>query len=362
MTQKPKKNTKRILAILLSVLLCAQIPTEHLSITAYAAPKQQEETQDEQKEDEAILSSTIEQEKVQTTPSPAEEQEETETDLSPTQEDENGAPVPAQTQEEQIDNDKTAAEPNTESTTESTIESELNSENANESETITESEMNSEMNSEIESETIIETADEIAVGTEDKAADVIMTFCGIEITGSTSGDGWTYDRQSQSDTLTLDNFSLTDTNVNFIRTKDDNDLTIFLKGDNIVQTSGGFFSGIPYPETVTITGEADATLSFKSIDGGGFFMPQNLIIKDGVRVNFDTTQHVWPNWDLTIDNAELNVQCNGKASYLYINQGSLIVKNHSKLTVTNTTPDAVCGIYMHQNMTIMVLLPIFPDP
>ena len=49
MTQKPKKNTKRILAILLSVLLCAQIPTEHLSITAYAAPKQQEETQDEQK-------------------------------------------------------------------------------------------------------------------------------------------------------------------------------------------------------------------------------------------------------------------------------------------------------------------------
>ncbi len=341
MTQKPKKNTKRILAILLSVLLCAQIPTEHLSITAYAAPKQQEETQDEQKEDEAILSSTIEQEEVQTTPSPAEEQEETETDLSPTQEDENGAPVPAQTQEEQIDNDKTAAEPNTESTTESTIESELNSENANESETIT------------ESETIIETAAEIAVGTEDKAADVIMTFCGIEITGSTSGDGWTYDRQSQSDTLTLDNFSLTDTNVNFIRTKDDNDLTIFLKGDNIVQTSGGFFSGIPYPETVTITGEADATLSFKSIDGGGFFMPQNLIIKDGVRVNFDTTQHVWPNRDLTIDNAELNVQCNGKASYLYINQGSLIVKNHSKLTVTNTTPDAVCGIYMHQNMTIM---------
>ncbi len=173
MTQKPKKNIKRILAILLSVLLCAQIPTEHLSITAYAAPKQQEETQDEQKEDEAILSSTIEQEEVQTTPSPAEEQEETETDLSPTQEDENGAPVPAQTQEEQIDNDKTAAEPNTEST----IESELNSENANESETIT------------ESETIIETAAEIAVGTEDKAADVIMTFCGIEITGSTSGDG-----------------------------------------------------------------------------------------------------------------------------------------------------------------------------
>lgn len=354
MTQKRKKKIYHFIAILLSlILLCitpawdVQIHTNIFSITAHAAEgddvpeadvkfqstktteplevnEQAEAMQanDETASDEIQMSETTEADTDIALTTPTQEHREEEQAFSQTQEQEEEKGEFSETQEQEEDKSEPLQE---------------------------------QEHSTVEIESATETISEI----NDKNADVkatadnvIMTFCGTEITGSTSGDSWTYDRQSQTDTLTLDNFHLADTKVNFIRTNDSNDLIIYLKGDNTVETSGGFYSGLPYPETLTITGEAGATLSFKSIGSGGFFMPQNLIIKDGVRVNFDTTSHVWPNRDLTIDNAELNVQCNGEVSYLYLNQGSLIVKNHSKLTVTNTTPDAVCGIYMHQNMTI----------
>ncbi len=341
MTQKRKKKIYHFIAILLSlILLCitpawdVQIHTNIFSITAHAAEgddvpeadvkfqstktteplevnEQAEAMQanDETASDEIQMSETTEADTDIALTTPTQEHREEEQAFSQTQEQEEDRSEPLQEQEHSTVEIESATE---------TI-SEINDKNAD----------------------VKATAD-----------NVIMTFCGTEITGSTSGDGWTYDRQSQSDTLTLDNFRFTDTDVDFIRTRDGNDLTIYLKGDNIVQTSGRFYFGLPYPETLTITGETGATLSFKSIESGGFFLPQNVIIKDGVRVSFDTVQHVMINKDLTIDNAELNVQCNGELSYLYINDGSLIVKNNSKLTVTNTTPDATCGIYMHQNMTI----------
>ena len=187
---------------------------------------------------------------------------------------------------------------------------------------------------------------------EQDTAKVLFTFCGVEVKGSASGDGWTYEDKENEGILTLDNFSLTDSNVNFMRTNFSKDFTIYLKGNNIVQTSGSFWSGLPYPDYVTITGETGATLSFKSLERGGFFLPQNVTIKDGVNVTFDTVQHAMINYDLIIDNAQLNVQCNGAYSYLYINKGALEVKNGSTLNVSNSTPDATCCIYVHKNMTV----------
>lgn len=181
---------------------------------------------------------------------------------------------------------------------------------------------------------------------------VLFTFCGVEVKGNASGDGWTYEDKENEGTLTLDNFSLTDSNVDFMRTNFEKDFTIYLKGDNTVRTNGRFWFGLPYPDYVTITGETGATLSFKSLERGGFFLPQNVTIKDGVNVTFDTGQHVMINKDLIIDNAQLNVQCNGVYSYLYINDGSLEVKNGSTLNVSNSTPDATCCIYIHRNMTV----------
>lgn len=354
MTQKRKKKIYHFIAILLSlILLCvtpawnAQIPAYTFSITAHAAegddvPEADVESQSTKTTEPLEVNEQAEvmqaNDKTASDKTQMSETTETDTDIAlatPTQEHREEEQAFSQTQEQEEEKGEF---------------SETQEQEEDKSEPLQEQE-----HSTVEIESATETISEI----NDKNADikaaadnVIMTFCGTEITGATSGDSWTYDRQSQTDTLTLDNFHLADTKVNFIRTNDSNDLIIYLKGDNTVETSGGFYSGLPYPETLTITGEAGATLSFKSIGSGGFFMPQNLIIKDGVRVNFDTTSHVWPNRDLTIDNAELNVQCNGEVSYLYLNQGSLIVKNHSKLTVTNTTPNAVCGIYMHQNMTI----------
>ena len=181
---------------------------------------------------------------------------------------------------------------------------------------------------------------------------VLFTFCGVEVKGNASGDGWTYEDKEDEGTLTLDNFDLTDSNVDFMRTNFEKDFTIYLKGDNIIRTNGRFWFGLPYPDYVTITGETGATLSFKSLERGGFFLPQNVTIKDGVNVTFDTGQHVMINKDLIIDNAQLNVQCNGVYSYLYINDGSLEVKNRSTLNVSNSTPDATCCIYIHRNMTV----------
>jgi len=204
----------------------------------------------------------------------------------------------------------------------------------------------------ITTETETETDVQEVLIVEQDNAPVLFTFCGVEVKGNASGDGWTYEDKENEGTLTLDNFSLTDSNVDFMRTNFEKDFTIYLKGDNIVRTNGRFWFGLPYPDYVTITGETGATLSFKSLERGGFFLPQNVTIKDGVNVTFDTGQHVMINKDLIIDNAQLNVQCNGVYSYLYINDGSLEVKNGSTLNVSNSTPDATCCIYIHRNMTV----------
>ncbi len=69
---------------------------------------------------------------------------------------------------------------------------------------------------------------------------VLFTFCGVEVKGNASGDGWTYEDKEDEGTLTLDNFDLTDSNVDFMRTNFEKDFTIYLKGDNIIRTNGCF--------------------------------------------------------------------------------------------------------------------------
>lgn len=315
------RSLKRVFAILLAVAMIGN--TADLSGLMVSAAESDRIETAEPTERETDIQSDLpakeqEQKKDETASLPTEEQVEEKTTSVQTQEQENDKTAPAQTQEAEFADIETNVE--TESETDTEIAVETNDEN---------------------------------IDVKADADSVIMIFCGIEITDSTSGDGWTFDRSTN--TLTLDNFRLTDTDVNFIRTNDGADLTIYLKGDNTIETSGGFFSSAskPYPDLLTFTGDAGATLSLKGINRGGLFYPQNVLIKDGVRVSFDSVQHVMPlNGDVTIDNAELNVQCNGEYSYLYINNGSLIVKNNSRLTVTNSSSKATCGIYLHRDMII----------
>lgn len=155
-----------------------------------------------------------------------------------------------------------------------------------------------------------------------------LELFGQKVSSGDSGDGWSY----ADGVLTLENFHSDNSSGNFIHiTNAPLEFTIYVKGENSVNTSGTLFYGNVRGST-TIMGDEGASLSLE----GQNWNDKDIFIR-GVNVNVTTQGMIFLSHNMVIDNAMVNFNMNGSNGYIYNTHGGLTIENGSEVNITNSS-------------------------
>lgn len=155
-----------------------------------------------------------------------------------------------------------------------------------------------------------------------------LELFGQKVSNGDSGDGWSY----ADGVLTLENFHSDNSSGNFIHiTNAPLEFTIYVKGENSVNTSGTLFYGNVRGST-TIMGDEGASLSLE----GQNWNDKDIFIR-GVNVNVTTQGMIFLSHNMVIDNAMVNFNMNGSNGYIYNTHGGLTIENGSEVNITNSS-------------------------
>lgn len=158
-----------------------------------------------------------------------------------------------------------------------------------------------------------------------------LELFGQKVSSGDSGEGWNY----ADGVLTLDNFRADNTAECFIHVINAPlDLTIYLKGENHIETSGIISYG-NVRGCMTITGNQGARLFL-----AGKNWNDNDIVIRGVNVDAITQGMIFLAQGMLIDNATVNINMNGSSGYIYTTHSGLTVQNGSNVTIMNSSGDA----------------------
>lgn len=158
-----------------------------------------------------------------------------------------------------------------------------------------------------------------------------LELFGQKVSSGDSGEGWSY----ADGVLTLDNFRADNAAECFIHVINAPlDLTIYLKGENHIETSGIISYG-NVRGCMTITGDQGARLFL-----AGKNWNDNDIVVRGVNVDVTTQGMIFLAQGMLIDHATVNINMNGSNGYIYTTHSGLTVQNGSNVAIMNSSGDA----------------------